>query len=177
MVRMWTLLSLSLLLVVSVANANSRTPSNTKKPLVDEVSGQGYGMAGCGLGSIIFGAKPGFIQVVAATFNGTGYSQTFGITSGTSNCVGEDEVRKAELFVETNRLALEDDISRGKGETLANLAEILGCGTNEKLGSALQKNFEKIFPSRTASSEAITQSIYEAISQDTELSNACLNVG
>ena len=30
-----------------------------------------YGDAGCGLGSILFGAKPGFVQVFASTTNGT----------------------------------------------------------------------------------------------------------
>ena len=44
----------------------------------------GYGAAGCGLGSMVFGSKPGAEQVVAATTNGTFGSQTFGITFGTS---------------------------------------------------------------------------------------------
>ena len=46
----------------------------------------GYGDAGCGLGSIVFGSEQGGVQVLAATTNGTFYSQTFGITTGTSNC-------------------------------------------------------------------------------------------
>src|SRR3954469_2639303 len=50
--------------------------------------GAWYGMAGCGLGSLIFGPvnSPG-AQILAATTNSTFGSQTFGITSGTSNCV------------------------------------------------------------------------------------------
>ncbi len=47
-----------------------------------------YGEAGCGLGSMIFGDSPGFVQVLAATTNGCSGSQTFGITTGTSNCGG-----------------------------------------------------------------------------------------
>src|SRR5690348_10000976 len=46
----------------------------------------GYGVAGCGFGSMLFGKQPGFIQVLAATTNGTFGSQTFGISTGTSNC-------------------------------------------------------------------------------------------
>ncbi len=173
--KVWTLLSLSMIVVAGAAVAD-RTPSN-KKALVDEVSGQGYGMAGCGLGSIVFGGKPGIVQVVAATFNGTMGNQTFGITSGTSNCVSEDDAKRAELFVETNRLALEDDISRGQGETLSSFASILGCGTNEKLGPQLQKNFETIFPSRATSSKAITEGIFNTIVSDKELAAACLTFG
>lgn len=52
-----------------------------------------YGMDGCGLGSIVFGNDNGTLkQVIAATLNGTGM-QTFGITSGTSNCVSAGVVR------------------------------------------------------------------------------------
>ena len=52
------------------------------------ISAGGYGSAGCGLGAIVFGSKPGMIQVLAATTNATFYSQTFGITTGTSECGG-----------------------------------------------------------------------------------------
>src|SRR5690348_11977029 len=46
-----------------------------------------YGMAGCGLGSLVFGPNDAPVaQVLAATTNGTFASQTFGISSGTSNC-------------------------------------------------------------------------------------------
>lgn len=173
--KVWALLSLSLFVVAGAAVAD-RSPSN-KKALVDEVSGQGYGMAGCGLGSIIFGGKPGIVQIVAATFNSTMGNQTFGITSGTSNCVSEDDAKRAELFVETNRLALEDDISRGQGETLANFAEILGCGANQKLGSKLQGNFETIFPNRGTSSKVVTERIFNTIVGDKELAAACLTFG
>ncbi len=38
----------------------------------------GYGEAGCGLGSLIFGTQPGPIQVLAATTNSTANNQAFG---------------------------------------------------------------------------------------------------
>ena len=44
-----------------------------------------YNMAGCGLGSIVI-SSDGFVQIFAATTNGSTANQTFGITSGTSNC-------------------------------------------------------------------------------------------
>ena len=46
----------------------------------------GYGEAGCGLGSLLFGTQSGPIQIFAATTNNSSYNQAFGITSGTSNC-------------------------------------------------------------------------------------------
>src|SRR3954464_7446787 len=46
-----------------------------------------YGTAGCGLGSLVFGDQKGAIQILAATTNTTFGTQTFGITTGTSNCV------------------------------------------------------------------------------------------
>ena len=49
--------------------------------------------AGCGLGSIIFEGQSGVVMnVLAATFNGTSGNQTFGMTSGTSNCDASDTV-------------------------------------------------------------------------------------
>lgn len=88
-----------------------------------------YGMAGCGLGSIVI-TKDGFVQVFAATTNGTLYSQTFGITFGTSNCVSDGAVlfdREQEMFVEANLGALKADIAAGGGEYLAAFTTLLGC--------------------------------------------------
>ena len=42
---------------------------------------------GCGLGSMMFEGQDGLLsQTCAATFNGSFYSQLFGITTGTSKC-------------------------------------------------------------------------------------------
>ncbi len=90
----------------------------------------GYGMAGCGLGSIVFGDSPGIVQVLAGTTNGTFASQTFGITTGTSNCVADGVVRvdrEQEAFVEANLDALQRDIAAGGGEYLAAFTMLLGC--------------------------------------------------
>src|SRR5262245_36738363 len=89
-----------------------------------------YGPAGCGLGSLIFEPNSGFTQVFAATTNGTFGTQTFGITSGTSNCAGGGGgSASAKAFVETNRVALAKDIARGQGETIDSLSRLAGCRT------------------------------------------------
>jgi hypothetical protein len=103
----------------------------------------GYGTAGCGLGSIVLGDQPGFTQVFAATTNGTAGSQTFGISSGTSNCGSGG--KSAVMFIEANKASLANDISRGQGETLSSLAKIYGIKDASSMGSALQKSQSSIF--------------------------------
>ena len=54
---------------------------------------------GCGLGSLVIKDQSTvMLQVLAATTNGTSGSQTFGITSGTSNC------NKPSNFVANDKL-------------------------------------------------------------------------
>lgn len=117
---------LSILAIVPFAQAQKKK----KESLHDQFSGQGYGMAGCGLGSIVFGDKPGMIQIVAATVNGTGY-QTIAITFGTSNCGESGKMAKASQFIDVNKVALENDISRGSGEALASLGIVMGCQNSD----------------------------------------------
>jgi hypothetical protein len=162
--------------VAAEKRTTSAEPAPKRKALADEFSGQGYGMAGCGLGSIVFGDKPGMIQVVAATVNGTGY-QTFAITSGTSNCAEGDAHRNASLFIEVNRQALKKDASRGNGETLANLSQIYGCKNAQGFGQSLQQNFEVIFNDDKASSEAVSNTILNTIKTDKKLAQSCGFVG
>lgn len=86
-----------------------------------------YGMAGCGLGSMLID-KSGS-QVSAATTNGTG-SQIFGITTGTSNCTDDGVAindREQELFTEANFEVLKQEIAMGQGENLLALASLMGC--------------------------------------------------
>ena len=129
-----------------------------------------YGMAGCGLGSIVFGNKPGFIQILAATTNGTFASQTFGITSGTSNCSDTGGGGpSAAAFIQTNREALAKDISRGNGETIRNLATLSGCGDSAAVGVELQKNFKLIFPTADVSNVQVSTNVITVLKSDTAL--------
>ncbi|EPG74638.1 PF11220 family protein [Leptospira fainei serovar Hurstbridge str. BUT 6] len=92
------------------------------------VEAKGYGMAGCGLGSLII-KNNDISQIFAATLNATGI-QTFGITSGTSNCSSDGIVMKEkaqELFVTVNYESLEQEMALGKGEKLNTFAQLLGC--------------------------------------------------
>ena len=135
-----------------------------------------YGDAGCGLGSLAFGDKPGMIQVLAATTNGTFGTQTFGITTGTSNCGASGSgTAKAKIFIEANREALAKDISRGSGETIGTLTYITGCKDARAVGAKLQKNFTSIFPSESVSTDKVTESVLQTLKGDPSL--ACENIG
>ncbi len=116
-----------------------------KKSIHDEFSGQGYGTAGCGLGSIIFGKKKGMVQIFAATTNGSFGTQTFGISSGTSNCDDQRSHMALVPFIKTNKNQLENDAAKGSGETLAGLSSLLNCENSAAFHRSLQENFDSIF--------------------------------
>ena len=115
--------------------------------------GAAYGAAGCGLGSLVFQDQPGMVQVFAATTNGTFGSQTFGITTGTSNCpagmVNLSKDERLNSFVLANMDNLAKDIAMGKGETLDAFAELLRVPADQRaeFNAKLQANFAKIYPS------------------------------
>lgn len=112
------------------------------------------GNVGCGLGSLIFKdaqSQSTLIQVIAVTTNGFIGNQTFGITSGTSECTQPGAyVRNDRLneFVQANLDDLARDISAGKGETLSTVAELMGVPSAERaaFNTNLQAHFHQIFP-------------------------------
>lgn len=98
---------------------------------LDSYNQGSYGMAGCGLGSIVIKSNSG-AQIFAATTNGSTYTQFFGITSGTSNCVdGKRTAMEQKVFIENNFAQLSIEASRGDGEHLRAFAELLGCDAQE----------------------------------------------
>lgn len=119
-----------------------------------------YGDAGCGLGSMVLGSEKGWTQVFAMTTNGTGM-QTFGISSGTSNCTDGGAVaveKQVPHYVETNRFALAKEAARGGGETVAGLANLMGCKA-ETFGHNLQKNYDRVFVQTNMEASKIEETI------------------
>jgi hypothetical protein len=134
------------------------------------VKGTGtYGTAGCGLGSLVFGDQPGGIQVLAATTNGTFGSQTFGITTGTSNCQPGLFASGTKSFVEANREALAKDAARGEGEAIGAIAVINQCRDIRAVGAAVQREFSAIFPSEQATTDEVTEAILRTLHSDPAL--------
>ncbi len=129
---------------------------------------QKYGTAGCGLGSLAFGNQQGGIQIIAATLNGTGI-QTFGITTGTSNCEPGAFASGTKNFVDANREVLAKDAARGSGEAIGAIAVINQCKDIAGVGTALQKNYAAIFPSEKATNEQVTAAILQTLHGDPAL--------
>lgn len=130
----------------------------------------GYGPAGCGLGSLLFRPDSGFTQVLAATTNGVFGNQTFGISTGTSNCVDtKGGSASTAAFVETNRTALAKDIARGQGETLQSLSKLAGCAPEAPVGLSLQRNFQVIFPTAVVSDADVSSAVLRVLKSDAAL--------
>ena len=118
-------------------------------------AGSAQNNVGCGLGSLVWENKADnstLFQAFQATTNGTSGSQTFGVTSGTSNCKQPSKfVQNEQLnkFVQANMDNLAKDIAMGKGETLDTFAEMLGVAPAQTVAfnSRMQSNFGKIFTS------------------------------
>ena len=157
---------LAIALVALLAAATTLAADSTEKA----VKGTGiYGTAGCGLGSLAFGDQKGAVQIFAATTNSIFGTQTFGMTSGTSNCGPSVFASGTKNFVEANREALAKDISRGTGESIGAIAVINACADSSKVGAALQKDFTAIFPSERASSDEVTAAILKTLHSDPAL--------
>jgi hypothetical protein len=118
---------------------------------------------------MIFSPDSGFTQVFAASTNSSS-GQTFGISSGTSNC-GTDAAgsSSAKAFVQTNRAALAKDIARGRGETITALSALASCQSASAVGARLQKKFRKIFSSSKVTDEQVSDSVVDVLKSDQAL--------
>lgn len=139
-----------------------------------------YGMAGCGLGSVLFGKSNSVgTQILASTTNGTYANNTFGMTSGTSNCAPEstksaataDIKKNLSLFVEGNRQQLETDVAKNSGETIVAINQILKCKDGASVGGQLQKEYNVIFKSNKNSD--VAENIYSSLSNNSFAKSNC----
>ncbi len=136
----------------------------------------------CGWGSKLFNGQSGlFPQVLAVTVNGTSGSQTFGISSGTSGCTTSGTVKTTWVtaaFVDGNMNKLALDMSRGEGESLDSLSQIVGVEAQDqnKFAVVLKDNFNIIFPSDSVTSNEVVDSLRSVIASDAELSKYAARV-
>lgn len=126
-----------------------------------------YGMAGCGLGALVFQDQPGKIQIVAATLNNLVSPQTSAITSGTSNCFEESRHEVSLKFIETNKTALKEDVARGQGEALEGLMTLWNCQDKSTIQMNLKKSYNNIFNSNESSM------ILEQLKSNSEVQKTC----
>lgn len=137
-----------------------------------------YGMGGCGLGSVLFGeteSRGG--QILAATTNGIYGNGTFGMSSGTSNCVPDNSASSAamrknmDMFVTANRESLANDIAKSNGETIVAISNIMGCKDSAYLGAKLQSRYETIFSSKEDAT--VSDNMFNTVSTDRYLVENC----
>jgi Protein of unknown function (DUF3015) len=130
-------------------------------------AGQATSNTGCGLGTLLFknnADNKTLLQAFQATTNGSFGSQTFGITTGTSDCqqpkdfVSND---KASEFMVANMDNLARDISQGRGETLDAFAELLGVPSEKRpeFYASLQSGFARIFTSSNVQMASVMDNI------------------
>jgi len=155
--RLISALVLAVALLATPAHAVDQATKNA-------ITGTGtYGTAGCGLGSMVFGNQAGAVQILAATTNNIVFPQTFAITTGTSNCTPGLFSEGTRNLVETNRVALAKEVSRGQGETIGALTVINRCEDSAAVGAALQAEFKSIFTSEQASTDEVTSAILRTL--------------
>ena len=141
----------------------------------------GYGDAGCGLGSLAFGNQQGAVQVLASTTNGTFGTQTFGMTTGTSNCNPAGLVKlekEREEFAMKNYPTLVKEMAMGQGENLDTLASLYGCSqnTHSDFGSLVQENFSTIVKSDSTTSQEMLSSLKSEMAGHSVLSKSCAGI-
>jgi hypothetical protein len=127
--------------------------------LVVFAAGTAFGAArdnvGCGLGTMLFQDKADstVLQAFQATTNGTFGTQTFGITSGTSECRTPAKFvsnKQLNEFVVANMDNLAKDMARGGGETLEAFADLMQVPAEKRAGfyQKLQVSFASVFTSQ-----------------------------
>lgn len=135
----------------------------------------GENNVGCGLGSSIFNGQSGVVpQILAATTNGTSGNQTFGITSGTLGCTQDGTVRssvKLSMFIDGNMERLARDMSRGNGETMDSLAQLINVKEEDKARffQVAKVNFGQIYASDKATVQDVMAGLRAALSSDATL--------
>ena len=125
---------------------------------------------GCGLGTLVFEGQNGLVsQTFAVTTNGTFGNQTFGITSGTSNCEQPKAYthnEKLNTFVADNMDNLARDIARGNGEYVNTLAVLMDVPETQRISfrSHLQSHFSQIYPSDKVTHSEVMQNLIHVVS-------------
>ena len=129
------------------AAGEKKAPAYAKMP---------YGMAGCGLGSRIFTNQDSKgMQILASLFDGilSGYTKSFAISSGSSNCVHTSEHMAAteqSVFMNVNLTAVSREAAQGSGRHLEALAEVFGCDNHGAFATISQDSYDAIFTSSDA---------------------------
>ena len=126
---------------------------------------------GCGLGKLVWSdyahQKNIAPQVMMATTNGT-FSNTFGISRGTSGCTNDGKImveQKTTLFAELNFENLSQEMAQGQGEHLASLATLMGVPAEHQAEffAMTQERYTSLAKTGEVSPVAMVKAINSAI--------------
>lgn len=146
------------------------------------VSALADNVGNCGWGSKLFDGQGGIApQVLAVTTNGTSGNQTFAISSGTSGCTQDGVIRsswRTAAYIDANMNRFAKDVSRGEGESLDSLAQLMDVSEADKrlFNSKLQQNFAAIFPGEDVNSEQVATALRDILAGYSQLARYSANV-
>ena len=117
----------------------------------------------------------------AATTNATFGSQTFGMTSGTSNCGDHGLLnlsKEREIFVEQNYASLVKEMAVGEGENLSTLASLYGCESDSysDFGALTQDKFDVLIYSDETTPRDLLALLDGELVEHPQLSQTCRSV-
>ena len=120
---------------------------------------------GCGLGSMAWRGQSGIIPQTLAMTTNAWFSNTIGVTLGTSGCDPHGRVtggtgRMTLAFLQDNMEQFAMDAAAGRGETIETLAGILDVDS-ETLGKEVQQNFAYIFPNENVEAVDVALKVME----------------
>jgi hypothetical protein len=132
---------------------------------------------GCGLGWKI-APRTSLISSTTRSYVNLTFSNTFGMTSGTSGCARHSIVKnemKEVHYAEANYGQLMTEMAEGDGEHLRGFAATLGCNPSgvSAFGKAAQENYSRIFPTSSGAPAEMLQGVHTLIQEDPSLRNQC----
>ncbi len=138
---------------------------------------------GCGLGKLAWGDYKGqkeiAPQVLMATTNGTFWSQTFGISTGTSGCTNDGKIMgdsKTVMFAELNFENLSQEMAQGHGEHLASMATLMGVPAEHQAEffAMTQERYTSLVKAGEASPVAMVKALNDAVAAHPVLAKVSL---
>ncbi len=107
----------------------------------------------------------------------TSFSQTFGISSGTSGCTNDGTIfasEKVNVFAAVNFDNISQEMAQGQGEHLTSLATLMDipADQHEIYFAMAQEHYTTLIQADEASPKTVIQAMYSAMSDHPVLAQA-----
>ena len=130
------------------------------------------GGPGCGWGNMLFEGDTGGSHFLASTTNGTSGNKTFGMTTGTNGCSTSGKLTYGgKSMVSSIMGEFSEDVARGQGDALDNVAVIYGVEKQDRdtFAKVMHENFAVIFPNENVTADDMIASIEKVMKADAKL--------